>query len=182
MIFLTYYRFSLPIIYIMSTDIYDFDYEKALQKNSDNFVPLGSKKTKTNIRTSPIVVPVATPIKIAKPMPMPMPTHVSVKRAERPTITTARKAIIQKMPIIVKQNYDYELNRPFSPIQVNSSTTKRNDDDDWGSIYDKDFYGGKKRTRKARRNRARSVRSKQSKRSKQTKRTSSRRHRGRKTR
>ena len=165
----------------MSTDIYDFDYEKALQKNSDNFVPLGSKKTKTNIRTSPIVVPVAAAaaVKIAKPMPMPMPTHVSVKRAERPTITTARKAIIQKMPIIVKQNYDYELNRPFSPIQVNSSTTKRNDDDDWGSIYDKDFYGGKKRARGTRRKRSRKTRSTRSKR---TKRSYSRRYRGRKVR
>jgi hypothetical protein len=160
-------------------DAFDYmnsdDYEQRLQKRSDNFVPLGSKKPKTNIRASPIVVPVATPVKIAKPMPMPAPMHVSVKRAERPTITTARKAIIQKTPIIIKQNYDYELNRPFSPIQVNPSTTKRDDDDDWGSIYDKDFYGGKKRTRKARRKRSRSVRSKQRKR---TKRSYSRRYRG----
>jgi hypothetical protein len=169
----------------MSTEIYDFDYEKALQKNSDNFVPLGSKKSKTNIRTSPIVVPVApVAVKIAKPMPTPMPTHVSVKRAERPTTTTARKAIIQKMPIIVKQNYDYELNRPFSPIQVNSSTTKRDDDDDWGSIYDKDFYGGKKRTRRTRRKRTRNSRSRsvRSERSKRTKKLYSRRYRGRKVR
>ena len=166
----------------MSTDIYDFDYEKELQKNSDNFVPLGSNKSKANnIRISPIVVPVATaPVKIAKPMPM--PTYVSVNRAERPTTTTARKAIIQKTPIIVKQNYDYELNRPFSPIQVNSSTTKRDDNDDWSSIYDKDFYGGKKRTRKARSVRRKRSRSVRSKRRKQTKRTSSRRQRGRKVR
>lgn len=164
----------------MSTEIYDFDYEKALQKNSDNFVPLGSKKTKTNIRTSPIVVPVApVAVKIVKSIPM--STHISVNRAERPAITTARKAIIQKMPIIVKQNYDYELNRPFSPIQVNSSTTKRDDDDDWGSIYDKDFYGGKKRTRNTRRKRTRNSRSR-SVRSKRTKKSYSRRYRGRKVR
>lgn len=142
----------------MSTDIYDgfgYDYEKELQKNSDNFVPLGSKKSKTNIRMSPIVVPVA-PVAVKNAKSKPMPAYVSVNKAERPTITTARKAIIQKMPIIVKQNYDYELNRPFSPIQVNSSTTKR-DDDDWGSIYDKDFYGGKKRSRSTRRKRRKSV-------------------------
>ena len=166
----------------MSTDIYDFDYEKELQKNSDNFVPLGSKKSKANnIRISPIVVPDATPVKIVKstPKPMPMSTHISVKRAERPAITTARKAIIQKMPIIVKQNYDYELNRPFSPIQTNTTTTKQ--DDDWSSIYDEDFNGGKKRTRKARRKRARKTRS-SSVRSKRTKRSYSRRRRGRKTR
>jgi hypothetical protein len=170
-------------------DAFDYmnsdDYEQRLQKRSDNFVPLGSKKPKANIRMSPIVVPVAAEVKIAKPMPMPMPipTHVSVKRAERPMTTTARKAIIQKTPIIIKQNYDYELNRPFSPIQV---TTKRDDDDDWGSIYDKDFYGGKKQTRKARKTRRkrshslRSNRSNRSNRSKQTKRSSSRRYRGRK--
>ena len=169
----------------MSTDIYDFDYEKELLKNNDNFVPLGSTKTKANtIRFSPIVVPDATPVKSAKstpkPTPVPIPTHISVKRAERPAITTARKAIIQKTPIIVKQDYDYELNRPFSPVQVKPSTRKQNDDD-WSSIYDEDFYGGKKRTRKARsarRKRARSVRSKRSKRTKR----SSRRYRGRKSR
>ena len=169
----------------MSTEIYDFDYEKELQKESKDFVPLGSKKSKANtIRFSPIVVPDATPVKSAKstpkPTPVPIPTHISVKRAERPAITTARKAIIQKTPIIVKQDYDYELNRPFSPVQVKPSTRKQNDDD-WSSIYDEDFYGGKKRTRKARsarRKRARSVRSKRSKRTKR----SSRRYRGRKSR
>ena len=113
---------------------------------------------------------------------MPMSTHISVKRAERPAITTARKAIIQKMPIIVKQDYDYELNRPFSPIQTSSSTTKREDDDDWGSIYDKDFYGGKKRTRKRRSTRRKRSRKARSTRSKQTRRSSSRRRRDRKAR
>ena len=169
----------------MSTDIYDFDYEKELQKNSDNFVPLGSKKNKINIRTSPIVVPDATPVKIVKstPKPMPISTHISVKRAERPAITTARKEIVQKMPTIIKQNYDYELNRPFSPIQVPTSTTK-GDPDDYLNTYDEDFYGGKKRTRKARstrRKRTRKMRSR-STRSKRTKRSSSRRYRSRKTR
>jgi hypothetical protein len=153
----------------MNTD----DYKKRLQKKSDNFVPLGSKISKTNIRTSPIVVPNAAlaAVKIVKPMPM--STHVSVKRAERPTTTTTRKAIIQKMPIIVQQDYDYKLNRPVSPITTNTSTRKQ-DGDDWSSIYDDDFHGGKKRTRKARRKRSRSVRSKR------TKKSYSRRYRGRK--
>jgi len=166
-------------------DAFDYmnsdDYEQRLQKSSDNFVPLGSKKSKTNIRTSPIVVPDAAPVavKIAKPMPMPMPTHVSVKRAERPMTTTARKAIIQKTPIIIKQNYDYELNRPFSPIQISASTTKRDDNDDWSSIYDEDFHGGKKRTRNTRRKRSRKERSTRRKR---TKKSYSRRRRSRKIR
>lgn len=151
----------------MSTDIYHgfgYDYEAELQKKSDNFVPLGSKKPKINIRTSPIVVPAA--VKTA--------TRVSVKRAETPATTTTRKDIIQKMPIIIKQQpYDYELNRPFSPIQTTPITTKRDDDDDWSSIYDEDFRGGKKRTRKAR---SRSVRRKR------TKRSYSRRYRSRKSR
>jgi len=134
----------------MSTEIYNFDYEKELQKNSDNFVPLGSKNPKTNIRTSPIVVPSAAVKSVAS---------VSVKRAERPATTTARKAIIQQKPIIFKQQpYDYELNRPFSPIQVNPDE-------------DGNFFGGKKRTRKTR-----------STRRKRTKKSSSRRRRGRKTR
>ena len=180
----------------MNTDINDFDYEKELQKNSDNFVPLGSKKLKENIRSSPIVVPyeltmsnirtspivvpvAAAAVKIAKPKP----TNPLVKRAERPTTTTARKEIVQKMPTIIKQNYDYELNRPFSPIQVPTSTTK-GDPDDYLNTYDEDFYGGKKRTRKARstrRKRTRKMRSR-STRSKRTKRSSSRRYRSRKTR
>jgi len=139
----------------MSTDIYDFDYEKELQKNTDSFVPLGSKNPKTNIRTSPIVVPSAAVKSVAS---------VSVKRAERPATTTARKAIIQQKPIIFKQQpYDYELNRPFSPIQVNPDE-------------DGNFFGGKKRTRSTRRKRTRSARSKR------TKKSYSRRRRGRKTR
>lgn len=156
----------------MSTDIYDafgYDYEKELQQNSDNFVPMGSKNPKTNIRTSPIVVPAAVK-SVAR---------VSVKRAERPTTTTARKAIIQKMPTNVRQEpYDYDLNRPVSPIQVNPMTSK-SEYDDWTSIYDDDFRGGKKGTRKARsarRKRTRSVRRTR------TKKSYSRRYRGRKTR
>jgi hypothetical protein len=143
-------------------DAFDYmnsdDYEERLQKRRDNFVPLGSKNPKTNIRTSPIVVPVAV---------KPSSKHVSVKRAERPTTTTARSAI--KIPIIFKQKpYDYELNRPVSPIQVNPITTKSDNSDDWSSIYDNDFYGGNKRTRKAhstRRKRTRSMRIKRTKRS-----------------
>jgi hypothetical protein len=150
----------------MSTDIYDFDYEKELQKNTDNFVPLGSKNPKTNIRTSPIVVPSAA-VKSA--------ARVSVKRAETPATTTARKAIIQQKPMIFIQNpYDYELNRPFSPIQVPTSTTK-SDADDYLNTYDEDFHGGKKRTRKARSTRRKRSRKARSTRSKRTKRSSSRR-------
>jgi hypothetical protein len=181
----------------MSTDIYNFDYEKEPQKKSDNFVPMGSINPQTNIRTSPIVVPdeltmsnirtspigvpvSAAAVKIAKPKP----TNPLVKRAERSTTTTARKEIVQKMPTIFKQNpYDYELNRPFSPIQVPTSTTK-SDADDYLNTYDEDFHGGKKRTRKARsmrRKRTRKMRSR-STRSKRTKRSSSRRRRGRKSR
>jgi hypothetical protein len=150
----------------MSTDIYDafgYDYEKELEKNNDNFVPMGSKNPQTNIRTSPILVPTA--VKSA--------SRVSGKRAEAPATTTARKAMIQKMPIIFRQKpYDYDLNRPFSPIQTTPITTKQ--DDDWTSIYDDDFRGGKKRTRKARSTRRKRTRSKR------TKRSSSRRYRGRK--
>jgi hypothetical protein len=153
-------------------DAFDYmnsdDYLKRLQKRSDDFVPLDSKNSKTNnIRTSPIVVPVAV---------KPSPTRVSVKRAERPTTTTARKAIIQQTPIIIKQSYDYKLNRPVSPIQVNPITTK-SEYDDWSSIYDKDFYGGKKRRRKARSTRRKQTRSMRIKR---TKRSYLRRSRGRK--
>jgi hypothetical protein len=150
-------------------DAFDYmnsdDYLQRLQKRSDDFVPLDSKNSKTNnIRTSPIVVPVAV---------KPSPKRVSVKRAERPTTTTARKAIIQQTPIIIKQNYDYTLNRPVSPIQVNPITAK-SEYDDWSSIYDNDFYGGKKRTRNTRRKQTRSTRIKR------TKRSYSRRRRGRK--
>jgi len=146
----------------MSTHIYDFDYEKELEKKSDNFVPMGSINPETNIRTSPIVVPAAVKSTI----------RVSSKRAESPATTTARKAIIQQTPIIFKQKpYDYNLNRP--QIQRSPITTKSDDSDDWSSIYDNDFYGGKKRTRKARRKQTRSTRIKR------TKRSYSRRRRGR---
>jgi hypothetical protein len=138
----------------MSTEIYNFDYEKEPQKKSDNFVPMGSINPETNIRTSPIGVPTA--VKSA--------TRVSSKRAEAPATTTARKDIIQKMPIIFRQKpYDYELNRPFSPIQVNPDE-------------DGNFFGGKKRSRKARSTRRKRTRSKRSKR------FSSRRRRCRKSR
>ena len=138
----------------MSTEIYNFDYEKESQKESKDFVPLGSTNPKTNIRSSPIVVPSAA-VKSA--------ARVSSKRAETPATTTTRKA----MPVIFRQKpYDYELNRPFSPIQVNPDE-------------DGNFFGGKKRSRKTRstrRKRSRSMRRKQ------TKRSSSRRRRGRKAR
>jgi hypothetical protein len=144
----------------MSTDIYDFDYEKELQKNSNNFVPLGSTNPQTNIRSSPIVVPVA--VKSA--------TRVSSKRAEAPATTTARKAIIQQKPMIFRQKpYDYELNRPFSPIQVNPDE-------------DGNFFGGKKRSRKARSTRRKRTRKARSTRRKRTKSLYSRRRRGRKAR
>ena len=154
----------------MSTDIYNFDYEKELEKKSDNFVPLGSINPETNIRSSPIVVPVA--VKSSK--------NVLVKRAERPATTTAKSAI--KMPILFRQkSYDYELNRPS--IKTSPITIKQADsDDDWSSIYDDDFRGGKKRTRKRRSTRRKWSRKARSTRSKQTKRSSSRRRRDRKAR
>jgi hypothetical protein len=143
-------------MYNMSTDIYNFDYEKELEKKSDNFVPMGSINPETNIRTSPIAVP-STAVKSA--------TRVSGKRADAPATTTARKAIIQQKPIIFRQKpYDYELNRPFSPIQVNPDE-------------DGNFFGGKKRTRKARSIRRKRTRSMRRKR---TKKSYSRRYRGRK--
>ena len=156
----------------MSTHIYDFDYEKELQKDRDNFVSLGSTNPETNIRSSPIVVPTA--VKSV--------TRVSSKRAETPATTTARKAMMKKMPIIIKQGpYDYELNRPYSPVQTNPIATKQDDNngDDWSSVYDKDFYGGKKRARKARSTRRKRTRSTRRKR---TKKSYSRRYRGRKSR
>ena len=163
----------------MSTDIYNFDYEKELEKQSDNFVPLGSKKPKADtIRFSPIVVPNESTTSNIRSSPIVVPVavksaiHVSSKRADTPATTTARKAIIKKMPMLVEQQpYDYELNRPFSPIQSS------NDEDEEGI-----FFGGKKRTRKARatrRKRSRKARSR-STRSKRTKKSSSRRYRGRK--
>jgi hypothetical protein len=173
----------------MSTGIYDFDYEKELEKNSDNFVPLGSNKPKADtIRFSPIVVPDESKTNIrASPILVPAAvksSRVSSKRAEAPATTTARKDMIQKMPTIFRQKpYDYEFNRPFSPIQANSTPTKLDDkDDEWSSIYDKDFYGGKKRTRKARSTRRKRSRKARSTRSKRTKKSSSRRYRGRKAR
>ena len=163
----------------MSTDIYNFDYEKELEKQSDNFVPLGSKKPKADtIRFSPIVVPNESKTSNIRSSPIVVPVavkssiHVSSKRADTPATTTARKAIIKKMPMLVEQQpYDYELNRPFSPIQSS------NDEAEEGI-----FFGGKKRTRKTRstrRKRSRKARSR-STRSKRTKKSSSRRYRGRK--
>jgi hypothetical protein len=164
----------------MSTEIYDalgYDYEKELQKNSDNFVPLGSKKPKADtIRFSPIVVPNESKTSNIRTSPIVVPgavksaMRVSSKRAETPATTTARKAIIKKMPMLVEQQpYDYELNRPFSPIQSS------NDEDEEGI-----FFGGKKRTRKARSTRRKRSRKIRSTRRKQTKKSSSRRYRGRK--
>jgi hypothetical protein len=107
----------------------------------------GSTSTTSNIRTSPIVVPVEV-----------------VKNAKAPRVSDKRADASMKTSRYVRQpRYDYRLNRPFSPIQINPDE-------------DGNFFGGKKRSRKAR-----STRRKRSRR-KRTKRSSSRRYRGRKAR
>jgi hypothetical protein len=155
-------------------DAFDYmnsnEYEKELEKKSDNFLPMGSINPETNIRTSPIGVPPAA-VKSAM--------RVSVKRAETPATTTARKAIIQQTPIIFKQKpYDYELNRPR--IQRSPITTKSDNSDDWSSIYDDDFRGGKKRTRRTRSTRRKPNRKARFTRRKRTKMAYLRRRRSRK--
>ena len=100
----------------MSTDIYDafgHNYEQELQKKSDTFVPLGSKKPKANnIRFSPIAV--EQPKNIGKP---PLPVQ-SRKTNASPSTMTAMYGIRGTSPIIA---YDRDLGRPFSPIEVNTS-------------------------------------------------------------
>lgn len=103
----------------MSTDIYDafgHNYEQELQKKSDTFVPLGSKKTKANnIRFSPIaVVKSEQPKNIGKP---PLPVQ-SRKANASPSTMTAMYGIRGTSPIVT---YDRDLGRPFSPIEVNTS-------------------------------------------------------------
>lgn len=176
----------------MSTHIYDFDYEKELEKKSDNFVPLGSKKPKENtIRFSPIVVPDESKTSNIRTSPIVVPvavksaTRVSSKRAEPPATTTARKA----MPVIFRQPYyNHFLNRPYTLDEIKSINKSKYDPDieyksnvvveypnkEGWDFYDEDFHGGKKRTRKAR-----STRRKRS-RNKRTKKSSSRRRRSRK--
>ena len=139
-------------------------------RTSPIVVPDESKTT--NIRTSPIVVPDESKMSNIRSSPIVVPIavkpamRVSSKRAETPATTTARKAIIKKMPVLVEQQpYDYKLNRPVSPIQSN-------DEDEEGI-----FFGGKKRSRKRRRKRSRKARSVRRKR---TKKSYSRRYRGRK--
>ena len=103
----------------MSTDIYDafgHNYEQELQKKSDTFVPLGSKKPKANnIRFSPIaVVKSEQPKYITKP-----PVPVQSRRANAsPSTMTAMYGIRGTSPIVT---YDRDLGRPFSPIEVNTS-------------------------------------------------------------
>jgi hypothetical protein len=100
----------------MSTDIYDafgYNYEQELQKKSDTFVPLGSRKPKANnIRFSPIAV--EQPKNIGKP---PLPVQ-SRKTNASPSTMTAMYGIRGTSPIIA---YDRDLGRPFSPIEVNTS-------------------------------------------------------------
>ena len=90
----------------------DDDYEKESQKESEDFVPLGSKKPKPNIiRFSPIAVQQP---KMSKP-----PLPVQTRRANAPPSTmTAMYGIRGTSPIIT---YDRDLSRPFSPIEVNNS-------------------------------------------------------------
>lgn len=101
----------------MSTDIYDglYEYEKELQKKSDTFVPLSSKKNKqNNIRFSPIAVKSEQPKNIGK---LPLPVQ-SRKANASPSTMTAMYGIRGTSPIIT---YDRDLGRPFSPIEVNTS-------------------------------------------------------------
>jgi hypothetical protein len=182
----------------MSTHIYDFDYEKELEKKSDNFVPLGSKKPKENtIRFSPIVVPTESKTSNIRTSPIVVPvavksaTRVSSKRAEPPATITARKA----MPVIFRQPYyNHFLNRPYTLDEIKSINKSKYDPDieyksnvvveypnkEGWDFYDEDFHGGKKRTRKARSTRRKRTRSTRSTRSKRTKKSSSRRRRSRK--
>ena len=94
----------------MSTDIYDglYDsYEKELQKDRDGFVPLGSKKPKA--------VKSEQSKNIGKP-PLPVPSR---KANVSPSTITAMYGIRGTSPIAT---YDRDLDRPFSPIQVNTKS------------------------------------------------------------
>ena len=176
----------------MSTYIYDnmiplsSSYEKNLNMNSNNFVPLGSKKRekKSDIKRRTIT-------------PSPITTSLE-KRAPKSSTMTAVYGLRGTPPI-----YDKDLGRPFSPITVNrsldtgrssfKSIAQRTEPDepstisnrgsptyidyqrsilldnnkqdvgfgdDWG-FHDRRFKGGKKRTRKVC---SRSVRRKRTKR------------------
>lgn len=100
----------------MSTEIYDAfgnNYEQELQKKSDTFVPLGSKKNKANtMRFSPIAVEQSK--NIGKP---PLPVQSRRVNAS-PSTMTAMYGIRGTSPIIA---YDRDLGRPFSPIEVNTN-------------------------------------------------------------
>jgi hypothetical protein len=101
----------------MSTDIYDgfgYNYAEELQKESKDFVPLGSKKSNPNsIRFSPIAV------KSEKSKMGKLPLPVQSRRANAsPSTMTAMYGIRGTSPIIT---YDRDLGRPFSPIEVNKS-------------------------------------------------------------
>jgi hypothetical protein len=103
----------------MATDLYDFDYinsdeyEQGLRQNSVNFVPLGSKKTKT-INVSVLPIAVERPKNIGNP-----PLPVQSRRANAsPSTMTAMYGLRGTPPIIT---YDRDLGRPFSPIEVNTS-------------------------------------------------------------
>ena len=118
----------------------------------------GSTSTTSNIRTSPIVVPDESKMSNIRSSPIVVPVEV-VKNAKAPRVSDKRADASMKTSRYVRQpRYDYRLNRPFSPIQINPDE-------------DGNFFGGKKRTRSTRRKRSRR---------KRTKRSSSRRYRSRK--
>ncbi len=102
-------------------DAFDYmnsdEYEKGLQKESKDFVPLSSKKPKANvnnIRFSPIAVKSEQLKYISKPQ-----VPVQTRRANAsPSTMTAMYGIRGTSPIIT---YDRDLGRPFSPIEVNTT-------------------------------------------------------------
>jgi hypothetical protein len=120
-------------------------------------------------------------------------SFITEERRKSPITTDEEPATaLEPANIEVAQYYNYELNRPYTSAEINSINKSEYDPDKeytkrvnypnkgWG-IYDGEFYGGKKRSRKSRSTRRKRARSVRSKRSKRTKR-SSRRYRGRKSR
>lgn len=173
----------------MDMDAMDIEEEPKIYETGQQWFPLGRTKPPNRVlRTSPITKTSAsvsrpkTSYQVGEYIP---PLWKSPGSSATATYMTGIK---NTSPIITpNQMYDHVLNRPFSPIQLNTSlnakpvvkiikpipviapsnrdkygrpTTYRSykrslaadtedRDADWG-IYDKDFYGGKKRrTRKA---------------------------------
>jgi len=99
-------------------DIYDAftytnssDYENQLNRKNNDFLPLGSKKSKPkNVRYSPIA--------FVKPEQPVIPVKYKKSNAS-PSTMTAMYGIRGTSPVI---KYDRDLDRPFSPIVVNTES------------------------------------------------------------